>query len=225
MSGPSAPDASAERLRALFREGQADARPSDSCPAPEQIFEAARGSLAPDDTTRLVEHSLSCPACAFAFRLARELLAEVEPAPGQEQENEKEEPVLVRLPRRRWIVSALSGLAVAATALLVVRSSSAPVYRAEEVKIVSLVAESSLPREQFLLRWAALGTGTRYSVNVATPDLNVLFARGGLGEAQLQVPPAALSKLPAGSAVVWRVTALLVDGRRIESTAFLTAVR
>ncbi len=220
MSAGNAADAGAERLRALFQEGQDGARPGESCPAPEQIFEAARGALAADETTRLVEHSLSCPACAFAFRFARELLAEAEPAAAQ-----ADEPVLLRLPRRRFLLSALSGLAVAATVALVVRSSSAPVYRAEEVKIVSLISESSLPRAQFVLRWAALGTGTRYSVNVATPDLNVLFTRGGLSEAQLQVPAEALSKLPAGSAVVWRVTALLADGRRIESTAFLTAVR
>jgi hypothetical protein len=107
---------------------------------------------------------------------------------------------------------------------VVARDASAPIYRTDSVAITAPLNPGPLSREAFLLRWTPLAKGTRYSVNVATPDLTILFTRGGLTEASVLVPASALANVPAGAQVVWRVTALLADGRRVESTAFITAV-
>jgi len=213
-----------EALRALFASRPGAGEPSPSCPLPETFFDATMGALPSAETLKLIEHSVSCASCSQAFRLARELAAELEPAPL---------PLRLRdgisrdgiSPALRKTLLAITGLAAAAALFLVVRPSPTPVYRADAVELASRLDTQPIPREQFVLRWSALAAGTRYSVNVATPDLNVLFARGGLMQAEVQVPASALAKVPAGGQVVWRVTALLADGRRIESTAFLTTVQ
>ena len=209
-----------EKLRAAFASRPGAGEPSPSCPLPETFFDATMGALPAAETLKLVEHSVGCASCAQAFRLARELAAELEPAPLPLRARDG-----IWTPAIRKTLFAITGLAAAAAMFFVVQKPSAPIYRADAIELTSRIQPASLPREQFILRWSALAAGTRYSVNVATPDLNVLFAHGGLVQAEVQVPASALAKVAAGSQVVWRVTALLADGRRIESTAFLTAVQ
>ena len=241
-----------ERLRALFQQGQGAASGGRDCPPAEALFDAALGALEEREAQRLLDHSLGCAACGLGLRLARQLLADsgqaletlhaVKREAGLTSGAAPESPAAPRAARaddlpsnilpfhkaffRRGIALAAALGAAALILLLARRTPEAPVYRADVPAISSLLDPGgSLPREAFVLRWSPLPAGTRYSLHVATPELQSIFTRGGLTEAQAQVPASALEKLPAGAQVVWRVTALLADGRRVESTAFLTAVR
>jgi hypothetical protein len=213
-----------ERLREAFR--AVIGEPTAACPLPGTIYDAACGALDPKESLRLVDHSVTCTSCAQAFRLAREVMAQVEPAATAPTPEFLAPRKLRAQPKARWAFAGAGLLAAAGVLVAVVaREASAPIYRTDSVAITAPMNPGPLSRETFLLRWSPLAKGTRYSVNVATPDLTVLFTRGGLTEASVLVPASALAKVPAGAQVVWRVTALLADGRRVESTAFITAVQ
>jgi hypothetical protein len=212
-----------ERLREAFR--AASGEPTAACPLPATLYDAACGALDPEASLRLIDHSVTCASCAQAFRLAREVIAQVAPA-ATAPAPEFLAPRSLRAPSKtRWAFAGAGLLAAAGVLVAVVaRDASAPIYRTDSVAITAPLNPGPLSREAFLLRWTPLAKGTRYSVNVATPDLTILFTRGGLTEASVLVPASALANVPAGAQVVWRVTALLADGRRVESTAFITAV-
>ena len=59
----------------LVRE-DADATPVAECPDPARIWDAVQGGATGKEIDDLLEHSLACPACATAWRLAAELSAQ-----------------------------------------------------------------------------------------------------------------------------------------------------
>jgi hypothetical protein len=98
--------------------------------------------------------------------------------------------------------------------------------RAEDQRGVrSLVPDAPVPRQHFALRWSDAGQGARYSLTVTTADLAPVFSRTGLLETEALVPEEALAKLPAGAELVWTVEALLPDGTRLSSPAFVARLK
>lgn len=61
------------RLRAAFQSLAEGSRPTDECPAPSRFWDAQRGDVSAADARQLMDHVASCPSCAEAWRLAREL--------------------------------------------------------------------------------------------------------------------------------------------------------
>jgi len=188
------------------------------CATPEEIWRAVAGLEVQARTAALVDHTIRCGDCARLWRLAREAQAE-------------SAPVAVVTPiqaagRWRWGVVASAGLAVAASLLLVLRQPATenPERGSPEARIASATARE-LPREAFLLRWAPQGEGARYRVQVTLPDLTELDSAVELTVSEHLVPPAALARVPAGSDVLWRVEARLLDGRTMTSPPFRTRVR
>ncbi len=208
-----------ERMRAALaslREPGADA---GSCGSAEEIWGAGRGELPAEHAARLLDHSLSCPACAEAWRLAAEL--ETGDAPVE----------TVTRTGRRW------GLAAAAAAVLAVilwlspwspsGSGDAAEFRTDESvpSIRSLIPEDRpLARDACVLRWRSDLEGAVYTVEVATEDATVLARQAALHEPSFTVPREALEPLPAGAKIVWRVEAVLLDGTRVDSPAFIHAI-
>jgi hypothetical protein len=197
-----------------------------SCLEPGQVYDAARGALAPGATREVVEHLALCPDCAEAWRLA---------AAFEEEAGVGAEPVDIRT-RSPWYlrpVAAAAALVLAALAAglwwtVVTVPQEAPVYRAGgELEIRSLVPEGEpLPRDAALLRWALGGDGapegTTYDLLVSGEDLQPLAEADELEEPSYRVPPAALEALPSGAEILWRVEAHLPDGRTARSPTFTT---
>lgn len=208
-----------ERLRRSFASLTKEALPEDGCPAPERIWEAARGKLAPSLTRDLVDHTAACPACAEAWRLAA----------GAIDETGEERIERARQTGPRWslIAAAAAALIVAVTLVTQLRRPSVQedtAYRApEEMAVRSLMQESEpLSRERCVLRWSKGPPGASYSIEVATEDLTILSTARGLRESEYQVPAPALERLPQRTKVLWRVEALLPDGSRIASATFVS---
>jgi hypothetical protein len=212
------------RLRAVFAALAEHAAPTSLCPEPAALWSAVSGEAPPSEARRLVLHTAECPACAEAWRLAREL---------RERSPAVNDPVAPSAARpRRWNVGAALGAAAAGVVLatavaLIARGPGRaipPAFRDGEAPVLrSLVSESRLlPRGQCVLRWTSGPPGTRYALRVVTETLDPIERVQGLDRAEHQVPEAKLRSLAPGSRLLWQVEAARPDGTRQTSATFVS---
>ena len=214
-----------ERLRGAWASLAHD-EGSVGCASPDQIWEAVAGRLPEEQVRDLLSHSLTCADCSALWRLAREMASaagetgtlapQVEPVPFH------------RRARGLLGAGALAAAAIAALAIVprLAARQEAPVIRGPEESVLQPDPSTlSLDRNRPILRWSGAPEGSRYAVTVSTPDLTVLVQRNGLLSPELELPEKALLSVAPDSQVVWRVEAILPDGRRITSRAFLSRVK
>ncbi len=200
-------------LREAFRPDRDRGPVEGECPPAERIWMAVQGKLAEAEVRPLLDHAISCTTCDALFRLAREIA-------GEEARARR-----IRVARQSVLgLAAAAAVVLVATQLLRQPPSTAPAMRSGAAESVRSLTAPSLPRQAFVLRWSAGPPETRYALNVLTEDLQPLFRASGLRTAEHQVPGEALARVPSGAQVVWTVEASLPDGRRLESSAFLTRV-
>jgi hypothetical protein len=194
-------------------------RPRDDCPDADRIWRAVAGEVPLDERLALIDHTVDCPTCAEAWRLAMELGARAPTA-----SDERFAPALwLRRPEVRWAAAAV--LVIGLGVVLVLRTSSPPpdpVLRDPGVGGIQSVIESgsSLPRENAWLRWTGGPTGARYDLTVTTADLDVLVFVTGLEHPEYRIPPDRLSGLAPGARVLWRVVARAPSGGTTASPTF-----
>jgi hypothetical protein len=221
-------DSQLARLRAAFAAPDPAADPP-GCPAPEILWAAVRGELAPQPLRELLDHVALCAACAEDWRLAvevnRQQAAESATVPGRV------------LPGRfgRW--RPLAAAAALAAALLVsvtvwraeVPHQAPPIFREarHHASLHSLLpAGQALSRQDAVLRWTPEAGATSYDVRVSTEDvLQTVATAKGATATELRIPASALASLPPGTKLLWQVDALLPDGRRESSPTFTTPLQ
>lgn len=219
-------------LQRAWRELAERVPPGEDCPPPARIWEAVRGALAPGATRELVEHVATCPACAEAWQLARELGS---PLPA-------EASTRIASRARRWSGAPHRwGRYVAAAATLVLAVTFGWRYidrhsvdwpggdtieRGAPKQIEPQVPDgSTLSRRAFLLAWDPGPEGATYEVLVTRPDLTVVDRASGLDEPRYRVPAPALEGVDENAELLWRVEMTLPSGRRVASPAFRVYVR
>jgi hypothetical protein len=203
------------------------ATPTDACPPAERLWEAARGELGPGQVAALVDHVAQCALCAEAWEVAADLAKEAAPV--------QRASVMTFPSRRVWAWASLAAAAVIVIGVLVVprgwigRGAEGPadVYRTELPQAVRPLNPDGqvLPRQAAALRWSSAGDNATYSIEVATEDLTPIARASNLKTTEYTIPEKALSALPAGSRVVWRVHASWPDGRSIRSAAAMIVVQ
>lgn len=220
-------------------------RPSSTEPDPtaDEVWDAATGQLAPDETLALLDRTVDDPRLAMEWRLARELGAHVaarddagartesEDAPweGDDQGRAGQGPPS-RWPSRwraalPWAASLL--LTLGALVYLVWPEVDPPVFRnPEATPIESLLApEVEVDHADTLLRWRG-PEGARFEVSVLRQDnLTQIFHVTGIAESQITLPATVLDTVPPGVVLLWRVEAVLDHGERIRSATFRMRVR
>lgn len=215
-----------QELASLRQAFAAPLEQTDPAPhlAPETIWDAVQGKLPADVVRESVQHVATCSTCAEEWRLARALNEQ------QEQETAVPLPAPLRFtPRQRqwrnWGLAAAAALALSVVGVQWFQKP--PEYRGQQAAVHSQVAEGkSLPRERFLLKWSVpTPAGATYGVQVSTEDLRVVASAEGLKVTEYQVPAKALSGLPAGAKLFWKVDADLPSGSHLTSPTFVTAVR
>jgi len=222
---------SPEDLKAAFASLSESAVSGPDCPAPGEIWDCATGRGPGARASAIVDHTSRCFACAEAWRLARELSASSTAAPGSEGAAPASRAAgagakpagLKRSGLGRWTALAAMVTLLAAAGVVLFRRTAPPdVMRAgDEVVIRSLVPESEpLRKAACVLKWSEPVAGARYTVRVGAEDLSPIALAENLERAEYTLEPKALEKLPPGSAIVWRVEAVLPDGRRIASPGF-----
>ena len=219
-------DEADERLRAAFRarEPREDESGAWSHPSGDDLWAAVRGELPASQRRAIVDHTAACAICAEAWRLAAEMKPEGVPAAAPSP------PARSKL---TWLapLAAAAALAIALGAGLwprrVYAPGEEPGYRGgDPAEVQSLVADGeALPREDFRLRWSTGPDGSRYDLRVTSESLDVLVDAPGLADTSYLVPPSALSPVPSGGRVLWRVEAAAPDGTRTASRTFVTRVR
>jgi hypothetical protein len=209
------------KLRRAFASMSQPAPAPAACPAPEKIWEAVRRELPPAEIRQIVEHTAACASCAEDWRLA---VALQKPETASNVIPAAERFTLGRR-LRNWGLAAAAVLALAVVGVQWIQPPAG--YRGDEVTIQSLVEEGqALPRNQFLLRWSALETpGATYDVEVSTEDFRVIASENDLREPQLLVPAHALTGLPPGARLLWKVNAELPEGGAVTSRTFVTTVQ
>lgn len=212
-----------EKLREAFASLSETAQPQPSCPAADQLWAALRGELSARKRRKLVDHMSSCPACAEAWRLARELGADL-----QVEVSASREPSFLGFPWSwRWASLAAATAIVLLVAGIYVRQTviapRAPVYREAEKFIPrSMVPEDQpLSRHNCLLRWSVGPEGSRYDLRVTTQELEVVVAVKDLEFPEYEIPEAMVRDLPPGAKLLWQVEVVLPDGGRLSSATFI----
>ena len=217
-------DQDLDTLRAAWA-ARAPTAPGPDCPAPDAIWDAVAGHRPEGEVRAMLAHSLQCPDCSALWRLAREL----HEGAGTLHSTARGDVVPLRPRPSRWI--ALAGLAAAAAVTLVLvprmgRQAPTPVVRGTDGPVlIAAPATRELDRAHPVLRWSGAPEGSRYTVVVSRRDLTILYSRSGVAQSELALPPDALSAIPAGGEVVWRVEAIAPGGRHTSSEAFVSQVQ
>lgn len=133
-----------EWMRALAVHETADTSPAVDCPDPSRIWDAVHGGAKEGEVDALLEHSLECPACAMAWRLARELSSQSRLTDPMAQRVSRPGDLPARRVRPVWVWAA----GLAAAVLLAV--GAAVLWRE-----LGLGARQAGP-EQVAARWADL---------------------------------------------------------------------
>ena len=214
-------------LREAFASVAEDARPTEACPEPERLWDAVRGALPPVAAREVGLHVVSCPVCAEAWRVARDLESEI----GAElAATERALPTRRAIRSSGWAAWSVAGAAAALLVLVLVvpfdwpDSMPTPAgYRAgfDEPIQSLLVPSEPLMRESCVLQWSGL-EGARYDLFVAAEDLTVLAQTGGLTRPEYRVPAELLDALPPGARLLWQVEATMTDGTTVSSRTFVS---
>ena len=199
---------------------------------PERIWAAIHLELPPDECAAIVDRLHRDPALALEWRLALELKRSaatlVEPVVATKPANSQHY-------RRRYWYTAAFALAAAAVIVLIViprgehqsdgqldpgSDTQVPLREVEtDAAIRSELSAATLPAAAFELRWTAVPGVVRYELQVTTRALDPVYADTQLSDNHALVPASALADLPANTELIWRVTAVMPDGRRQSSAA------
>ena len=223
-------DAELERLRSAWAAMPPSER-GPGCAPPDEIWAAVQGERSDDRARTLIEHAIGCADCATLWRLARELSVAAATADAEERPAPAPVPASARvLPFRRPVVVGAGLLAAAAVLLVLVPRRLPPGGPPAELRgtggaeLRMAPGTESVFRNRATLRWTGAPPGSRYAITVSTPDLTVLFRATGLTATEVVVPADALAAVPSGSQVLWRIEAILPDGTRLASPAFMSRI-
>ena len=206
------------------------ATPALGCPDPDQIWDALQGSLAQKEVMAIVQHSIDCPACAEAWRIAKDM-----GAMDARECLQQDQPAEIIRPAS-WTLWRLKPLALAAglACLMVLggtaawlwpkRSQPEVEYRdVAQKQIQALTPEAqALPKSACLLKWTPGPVGTRYSVRVSTEQFEPISFVKGLEKAEYLVPADSLQDLQPGDSIIWQVQVFPPrGGKQISGTFFI----
>jgi hypothetical protein len=191
------------------------------CPASGDVHDAAAGGLDLERRHRIIDHVTVCAECARAWRLA----AALQPA--------EVVPFTVSTSRRPCPPTSI--LAAAASIVLVVSAvflitppteTVPPGYRdgGGRPAPVSRLEDTTLPRDEFRLRWSAGPPDATYTLRLTDATLKSIIVEHGLTATEFVVPAATLDRVESGSRLLWQVEMRLPGGVRRPSGTYVAVV-
>ncbi len=209
-----------ERLGRALESGAGQAGGGDEPVPPGRIWDAVEGRLAPEEVADLAERAARDPELAADWRLAVAVQRERQAGTGGR---------VTAFPRRRWrglVLAAAAALALV-VAVPVIRQHLATrevQYRGEAGEAIRRLESAWTADGGMVLRWACTLPGARFDVLVSDEHLHTLAAAEALEGTSFTVPAPKLHGLAPGSQILWQVTAVTPDGRRIPSPTFIEHV-
>jgi hypothetical protein len=208
MSEPGRDDA---RLRDAFKSGENPPR-SAGCPDDELVWNAASGEADAETLGRVLDHVAVCSACSESWRMARA----IDDESGKQRRS------------RVWMVAAIAAGVLLTMFVLPSILERGGIDSGDEFRVPggvllesTLDETTALSRDRAMLGWRGGPEGTVYTVEVVGADLEVLVRSGEQIESEFLIPAEALSGIPAGEKLYWRVEALLPDSTRVVSPVFI----
>lgn len=205
--------------------------PTQDCPEPQRLWAAVRGELAAEERRSLVRHTATCAACAEDWRVSWALLREERQAEAESCGEPTSPPNRVVSGPARWfgdrfsdrfaeqlpVVAAAAMVLVAVGLGVVLNQSPETEFRGEGISQVnpSVVPESQ-PRGDFVLAWPEVAEGATYTVEILSPERDVLDMPRGLTEPRFRLGPDLLEGIEAGGEIQWIVTVYGPAGQELE---------
>ena len=200
-----------ENLQGAFTAMPGGSRCED-CPEPEVLWAALQGEqggLSAEERRAIVRHTAECSACAEDWRVTREFLKE------QEKAARNGKPCEVSNGHPSWFGENLYKVAAAALVVLAVGVGGWLFHEAPESNFrgqqtqehqtqSSNLDGATLPREDFVLRWAPTPRA-KYKLFVMNQLGDSLQTESGLEKPQFRVSPEVLQQLTSGDQVLWQV--------------------
>lgn len=210
-----------EALRRTFSAPPADAPRRSDCPSSKQLADAAAGRLPAETTAAIVDHLIGCAACRVAWQVAHGAEAA---APAGRQS-----PPRRGLAAWRVLGALAAGVAIVIAGYALRRDQNAAIedHRcgAPHATIVAIEGNAvAAPRGALRLRWSEIEQA-RYDVTLSLPSGETIHESLHLDRAEYAVPEAVLATVPAGTTILWQVTARRDDGTRLVSPTFSVTVR
>ena len=202
-----------EWLASALGSGGDDPPPRADCPDADRIWRAVHLELPLDERLAVIDHVAECPACAEAWRAAREMTPPAVRAPVPRQSR-----------MRVFAAAAVLALVAMPLAWYILRQPP-PVERGRDVLQSGVPSGEALPRKDFRLRWLGGPDGARYDVTVSTTALTEIVTERGLTRPEYRVAPERLTPFPSGTEVLWIVVARAPDGRTVSSPTFKVVLR
>ncbi len=207
---------------------------------PERIWAAVRGELDARETAEIVDRLHEDPELAMEWRLAVELAGAEAEAATTEADPTAPSPAPAANDRRYGYAALLVAAAVGALVLSLRPApppldpgpgpgeDSTPAMRAPAggaAISTELPDGSTLPRARFELRWSTVPGADHYELRLSTLALDPLHRALELHDPRATIPAEALAPVATGEAMLWQVTAVMPDGRRLDSPAWRIAVQ
>jgi hypothetical protein len=202
-------------LGEAFRNPPVGAGESGDCPASDRILDAVLGRAPRSAARDLAEHAATCPACAVAWRFARDYAVDSDLLPRH----------AIR-PRWRPLAAAAALVAIVLVGTLwigrgVLRGPAESGYRTLPYETIeSLIGEGPLPADAFVLRWTGAGEGVRYDVRVTDTRLTEIIEARSLSLTEYAVPVEVLVGFESGDIVLWQVEVRRPNGSKTVSPTF-----
>jgi hypothetical protein len=191
------------------------------CPASADVRDAAAGGLDLERRHCIVDHVTVCAECARAWRLA----AALQPAEAA--------PLIVSTSRRPCpptsVLAAAASLVLVLSAVFLITPPTDTVpsrYRDGGGRPApeSRLDDTTLPRDEFRLRWSAGPPDATYTLRLTDATLDSIVVEHGLIATEFVVPIAALDRVESGSRLLWQVEMHLPGGVRQPSGTYVAVV-
>lgn len=216
-------DREVQALRDAFAQEVGEAASDDVA----KVDALVAGELEADEAAALAERAIDDPSLALEVRVAAAMLdARREVAATMDEASVTKAAPANSGTYRRALFSVAFAVAAALLVFVMVRppsmsetGSSAVRAGSQDALRPSEALPASLPRDAFTLKWQGGPTEATYDLYVTTGDLATVYRAFEIAATQHTIDASALAKLPANTAVLWRVVATTPSGRRIHSAA------
>lgn len=216
------------------------------CPSPGRIAALFGTSISKRRRTKVTDHIVECGRCTEEFESWRELFQQKESmieelcswavrrktAPDRKHVEDSRalyvppRPGADTSPRRRLWPYALAASAFLLGLLLILvpnsvfRNNRQIAYRAPSFKKIELIhprSGKSIRRDALFFQWTPLAGADCYVLEVFNEALAPVWKSPELIPTRILIPPEIRDKWQGSNPYFWLVTAVLADGKRIES--------
>ena len=217
----------AEVYRAYL--GERKIQPRAECPTPEDLIRFVTQGAGRKARAKLMDHVAECADCAQVLQSILRLSGEIdkltgkgEVIPGCPQEEALKKKKHVRIfMGRRAAVAVLAGLiGLTVITFSVIKLSDRPVVRKTgelRIWLLSPKQGASYRAKDINFKWQAIPQAAGYTVELFNRSMEKVWRSGPISDAGIEPPTEARVTMIAGEAYFWRVTAVLTDGKELNS--------